>query len=202
MSKDVFYLLGCGEHARSVADVICDNAPKARILFVDAAARPEERIYGFEVISQLPADALNICPARGDNRIRQELAEGLDLASVVSLRARVSPYAHLDSGVFIGCGAYVGPSAKVGRGSIVNTHAIVEHSSVVGAFCHIAPNATICGSCHIGDGAFIGAGVIVKDRIRICAGVTVGAGAVVVSDITQPGIYVGCPAAPLKRKEQ
>ncbi len=46
----------------------------------------------------------------------------------------------------------------------------------------------------VGNGTWIGAGAVVSNNVSICGEVTVGAGAVVVKDITESGTYVGVPA--------
>ena len=50
----------------------------------------------------------------------------------------------------------------------------------------------------VGKGTWIGTGAIVSNNVNICGGCMIGAGAVVIKDITEPGIYVGVPAR-LKR---
>ena len=41
---------------------------------------------------------------------------------------------------------------------------------------------------------FLGAGAVIADKIIVCSNSVIGAGAVVVSDITTSGTYVGVPA--------
>ena len=45
----------------------------------------------------------------------------------------------------------------------------------------------------------IGIGVIVSNNINICGDCIIGAGAVVVKDIDEPGTYVGMPAKLTKK---
>jgi serine acetyltransferase len=44
----------------------------------------------------------------------------------------------------------------------------------------------------------IGIGTIVSDRITICNNVQTGAGAVVVKNISESGVYIGIPAQKIK----
>jgi serine acetyltransferase len=46
----------------------------------------------------------------------------------------------------------------------------------------------------VGDDAFICAGATLINNVSVRKGVTVGAGAVVIRDITEKGTYVGVPA--------
>lgn len=192
---------GCGGHARSVADVAVAAGEK-KVVFVDAGARPDETILGFDVIKifrpeDFPGGRHIVALGDAGRRagIFLELSRvGMTFSNVIAPDATLGLEACFGRAVFIGRGAHVGPLASIGDNTIINTHALVEHESSVGRNCHVAVNATIAGRCTIGDDVMIGAGATVIDGIRICAGTTVGAGAVVVKDIGTPGTYVGVPA--------
>jgi sugar O-acyltransferase (sialic acid O-acetyltransferase NeuD family) len=116
----------------------------------------------------------------------------------------VSPGAIVNEGVTGGDGAVVMDGAVIncgatlGRGAIVNTNSTVEHDVVLSDWVHIAPGATIAGGVTVGRFSMIGAGATVIGGIKITAGCMVGAGATVVHDLTEPGVYVGCPARRIK----
>ena len=68
-------IFGCGGHARSVADVVLNNQPKAKIIFVDSAAKEGEKILGFPVQKTLTEKTvINYC-AIGDNLTRKKCFE-------------------------------------------------------------------------------------------------------------------------------
>ena len=50
----------------------------------------------------------------------------------------------------------------------------------------------------MGDETWIGAGATVSNNISICSEVMIGAGAVIVKDVKESGIYVGCPSKKIK----
>jgi UDP-perosamine 4-acetyltransferase len=112
----------------------------------------------------------------------------------------VSPGAVVNAGVLVGegaavmDGAVINTGASIGRGAIVNTNCTVEHDVVLEDWVHVAPGATICGGVIVGRFSMIGAGATVIEGRKIAAGCIVGAGATVVEDLTEAGIYVGCPA--------
>ena len=45
----------------------------------------------------------------------------------------------------------------------------------------------------MGSETWIGAGVTVSNNVNICGGCMIGAGAVVIKDIHDPGTYIGVP---------
>ncbi len=174
------------------------NFPDAKIIFVDENAQDNERIFNFPVVRTLPQDAQNIFVAIGDNAKRRQISSKKKLVSVISARANVFKNAVIESGCFIGDGAYIGPFVHVGKGSIINTNAVVEHEVKIGEFCHLAPNSTVCGRTMIGHDAFVGAGVTIKDSVSICANVTIGSGGVVINNVEESGVYVGVPVRKIK----
>lgn len=95
-------------------------------------------------------------------------------------------------------GSVVTCNVHIGKHVIINVNAAVHHDSIIGSFSTISPGATICGSVLIGRRCFIGANAVVREKIKICDDVVIGAGSVVVKDITEPGIYAGNPCKKIK----
>ncbi len=195
---DKIALLGCGYHARGVVAVILNNTPKANIVFVDENARPNEKIMGFDVVPDVPADAKIFVSGAGDNQKRKAWAKGRKVSTVIANDAVVCAFSKIEEACFIAHGCFVGSEVKIAKGCILNTHAVVEHNAQIGEFTNIAPNATILGQCVIGSNVFVGAGAVIRNNVKVCDNVVIGAGAIVVKDITDPGTYVGCPAVKIK----
>jgi UDP-N-acetylbacillosamine N-acetyltransferase len=187
-------LLGCGGHARSVADVVLFNNPHQQLVFVDDNAKADETIWGFPVVKVLPEGVADTHIALGSNEARKRLYVEHNPKSVISKKAHFGKNTTIGKGCFIAHLAYVGPDVTVGNATILNTACVVEHEVRIGNFCHIAPNTTICGRVTIGDCVWVGVGGIIKEGVTIADKVTIGAGAVVVADITEAGTYVGVPA--------
>lgn len=192
-------LLGCGGHARSVADVALAAGFKA-LCFVDERARDGESVLTFPVQRNLPPhlDGLVYMPCAGDNRRRLELIRhlkeaGLPIATVISPSATIGPGAVVSAGCFVGHHAHVGPLAQLGAGCIVNTAAVIEHDCELGECCHVSVHSTVAGNSKLGHCVFIGAGAVIIDNISVAGNVIVGAGGVVVAAIERPGTYVGVP---------
>ena len=190
--KDVIYIIGCGGHARSVADVLISNGTKS-IVFVDNHGRPGETVLGFPVITALPEGIMAVHVASGDNQTRANYG-ALNSVTIIAANAYISGSCQIGEGSFIAHNAYCAVEAQIGKGCIINTGAVVEHQVIVGNYTHIAPNSTICGKCRIGNNVLIGAGTTIKPGITIADNIVVGSGAVIVSDLTEPGIYFGVPA--------
>ncbi len=196
-TNKLLVIFGCGGHARSLADVALANR-MSRLIFIDENARENEKLFGFDVLTQFneQEDAYYIA-AIGDNQQRAKKFATLDPKKIIALisnHAYVGINANIGAGVLVAHGAHIGPNASIGENTIINTHAIIEHDVVIGKHCHISVNSVVAGKSQIGDYVMLGTDATVIDNIMICSNVTIGAGAVVVDDIHEPGVYVGVPA--------
>lgn len=75
----------------------------------------------------------------------------------------------------------------------------IGHDTTLGRFTTISPGASISGNVRIGETVFFGTKSCTVERIDIVDHSIIGAGAVVVKSITEPGTYVGVPAKKLNK---
>jgi len=78
---------------------------------------------------------------------------------------------------------------------------IIGHDCVVGDYGIFGIAASIAGHATIGKSVRIGSNVATREGTTICDNVTLGVGAVVVKDITEPGVYIGNPAKKLVKEK-
>jgi UDP-3-O-[3-hydroxymyristoyl] glucosamine N-acyltransferase len=69
---------------------------------------------------------------------------------------------------------------------------------VIGDYVTFSPGVNVSGNVNIGDNCYIGTNAVIREKINICSDVVIGAGGVVVKDITEPGVYVGNPVKKIK----
>lgn len=187
-------ILGAGAQAREVAEF----AVAARIAFRAVSAEYATGTDLIDITTPSPEQAATpVIAAVGPPALRRSLVEawpGRSFETVVAPTAYVSPSAVIGPGSLIAPGAVVTAGARIGEHVIVNVGATVSHDCVLGDFTTLAPGVNLGGGCRIGPGAFLGIGSTVRDGVRVAEGVVVGAGAAVVSDLQEMGIYVGVPA--------
>ena len=201
--NDSIVLIGGSGHARVIMD--CIRASGREVFgILDDGLPAGTLVQGVEVLGRT-ADHEKykdhpFLIAIGSNAVRKAIDGKLDVswATVVHPRAVVSPWAALGEGTVVMPNAVVNAGASVGRHCIINTGAIAEHDNVLGDFVHLSPNAALGGTVRVGELSHIGIGACVRNNITICGGCTVGAGAAVVCDLTEPGTYVGVPARRMK----
>jgi sugar O-acyltransferase (sialic acid O-acetyltransferase NeuD family) len=196
-------IIGAGGHAKVVADTAI-LAGWEIIGFADD--RAEAKLFNFPYLGKvntlkLPENTKAVV-AIGANRIRERIASTfasrLQWATIIHPRAIVSSRAKIDVGTVVFAGAVIQADTMVGRHCIINTLASVDHDCSAEDYCHIAPNATLTGSVVLEIGAFVGAGSTIIPGCRMEKWSTLGAGAVLVSDLEQDSVFAGIPARKLR----
>ena len=194
-NKKQLVIFGCGGHSRSVADVALAAYSDHELIFVDEEAKEGELILGFPCVNKYPVEITKIFIAIGDNAKRRTLCEKhyTNLINIISPRAYIGREVELGRGVFVAHDAHIGVLSKISDFAVINTGAKIDHECKTGIAATMAPGAIMCGRASIGNETWIGAGALVREKVSVAPNVVVGMGAVVVKDITESGIYVGCP---------
>ncbi len=105
----------------------------------------------------------------------------------------------IGEGTVVMAGAVVNPGAIIGKGCIINTCSSIDHDCKIGDFVHVSIGAHLAGAVKVHSRTWIGAGDTVINKIFICDNWKVGAGPVVVNNITEVGTYVGVPAKKMEK---
>jgi sugar O-acyltransferase (sialic acid O-acetyltransferase NeuD family) len=198
-------VFGASGHGKVVADVaLCAGNTVAGFVDDDAAHRAAARlplpVLGDRAwLCCAPKDAYRVAMGIGDNYARMAVARFLnskriEVATIISPSAVVSPSARVGAGTVIMPGAVVNAMAIIGEGVIINTGAVVEHDAIVGNYAHLSPNSTLGGGVEIGQLTHIGLGASVLPLIRIGSRSILGAGSVATRMIPDDVIAFGVPA--------
>jgi acetyltransferase-like isoleucine patch superfamily enzyme len=120
----------------------------------------------------------------------------------------------LGDDVFVGPFVEIQKQAMIGARSRIQSHTLVCELVTIGEDCFIGHGVMFINDLfsnggpargdkslwkptQIGNRVSIGSNATILP-VSICEGVVVGAGAVIASDITEPGIYAGNPARKLR----
>lgn len=121
----------------------------------------------------------------------------------------------LGDGVFVGPFCEVQKGVRIGARTRVQSHSFVCELVTIGEDCFVGHGVMFVNDRFLGGGPARGdtskwESTLIGDRVSIgsnatimpvtiCDDVVIGAGAVVTKPITQPGVYAGNPARPLRR---
>ena len=120
--------------------------------------------------------------------------------SATILQGPHDEFVSIGEGSYISAGCKIGCSTTIGKHAQLNWNTIIGHDCVIGDFFTTAPIAGAMGNNRIGNCVYFGANACSIEKISICSDVTIGAGATVVKDITEPGTYVGNPARKMVKR--
>ncbi len=132
------------------------------------------------------------------DRICSLRRDDIHFATLIDPSVMISKWAEIGEGSVICAGSIVTVNITIGKHVLINWDCTVGHDSIIDDFCTISPSANICGNVHLGQFVDIGVGAQVIQGRSIVSNSTVGAGAVVVRNITESGVYIGVPAKQLK----
>lgn len=204
MSKSVV-IIGASGHGKVIADIIVNSDDKVLGFLDDADDVQGKKIIGFPVLGKIADyDNYKDCEfviAIGNPYIREKIAIELPVKWYTAIHPTAvisSLDVEIGEGTVIMANAVVNPSARIGKHCIINTGAIVEHDNILEDYVHLSPNVTLAGIVKVGKSTHIGAGSCTKQVLNIASDCIIGAGSVIVKDITESGTYVGVPARKIK----
>lgn len=202
MKKNLM-IIGASGHGKVVLDIALSMGKWDRIEFLDDYNLNKQHM-GFDIVGKT-TESINyktdfeFIVAIGNNDARKKIQEKL-INESFSVATMIHPSSIIGARVEIGVGTVVMPgviinsSCKLGKGCIVNTSSSLDHDDFIEDYVHISPGVHLAGNVKIGCKSWICIGASVINNINICSGCIIGAGAVVINDIIEEGIYVGVPA--------
>lgn len=200
--KERLVIIGASGHGKVVADIALKLNRWREVVFLDDNESLKESL-GLRVVGT-SADALkfvedsDLFVAIGSNPVRERFQSRLVDAGA-SVPVLVHPSAVIGSEVIIGdgsvvmAGVVVNCCTRIGLGCIINTGATVDHDCCIEDFVHISPGVNLAGSVLVGNRSWLGIGSKVINNINITGNCNIGAGSLVVKDITDSGLYFGAP---------
>jgi sugar O-acyltransferase (sialic acid O-acetyltransferase NeuD family) len=200
-SKTPIKIIGCGSHARVVADIaraagepvsgFIDDNPGSAPAFL----RAEGPIR--EVVPQFIATHRFVV-AIGDATARRAFGE---LVALVHPSAVIAPDVKIGQGTIVMAGAIINTGTMIGRFAIINSGAIVDHDNIIEDNVQIAPGCNLAGRVTCRRDCFIGTGATIVPRIVIGEGAYVAAGATVITPVEPHTLVAGCPAREKSRSK-
>jgi sugar O-acyltransferase (sialic acid O-acetyltransferase NeuD family) len=201
--KSRLLIIGASGHGKVVADIALRMNKWQYIAFLDDNENIKSSM-GIEVIGNT-VDTLKyieeyeIMIGIGNNTVREKIQkrlenEGASIPTLIHPSAIIGKQVELGAGTVVMAGVVVNCCTTIGKGCILNTGATVDHDNLFEDYVHVSPGVHLAGSVKIGHGSWLGIGSIVSNNVSIQGECIIGAGAVVIYDITEMGTYVGVPA--------
>jgi sugar O-acyltransferase (sialic acid O-acetyltransferase NeuD family) len=206
---DKVVIFGTGEIAAVAHFYLTHDSPYHVAAFtVDRAFLKQDELSGLPVVpfeevqtSYPPSQYKMFVPIsyRNVNKLRAEKYyqakdKGYQLISYVSSKATTWPGLVLGDNCFIFENNVIQPFVKIGNDVILWSGNHIGHHAVINDHCFIASHVVISGSVTIGPYSFLGVNSTIRDGIVIAKECVVGAGALILKDTVERGVYLGTPA--------
>ncbi len=166
-------IAGAGTYGLVTREIALDMKCFDKIAFIDDSATQapdgSEVIGTFSDIQKLSKEYSNIIIAVGNPDIRENLSDfiennvDINLTTLISPKAYISPLAKIEKGSIIEPMAVVHVGCNVGKCCIVSAGAVINHMSTCHDFCHIDCNATIGGYTTVPKKSKVECGSIFKN---------------------------------------
>lgn len=129
------------------------------------------------------------------NKLREEKyfqakQSGYELVSYVSTRCSFLTDHPVGDNCFILEDNTVQPFVKIGNNVTLWSGNHIGHDAVIGDHCFLASHIVVSGYVHIRNNCFIGVNATLRNSITIAPETLVGAGAVIMKDTVEQGVYL------------
>ena len=208
-------IIGAGDFGREVswvAERINAVTPVWELLgFVDDTPEKQGTVVdGYPVLgpvsslSSVTEETWVVCSigtGKTRRRIMERILENpvLKVATLIDPAVIVGRNAWVGEGCVVCAGTVLAISSRLEAHVIVNLNCTIGHDTVLEPFCTVHPGSNLSGKVHVGACTDIGTGTKIIQGLTVCPGCTMGAGAVVVRDLAEPGTYVGVPVKRIER---
>ena len=208
-SKERIVIFGASGHGLVALDAVLRQGRYEMVGWLESFKPAGEIVGGFPILGhpdQLVALTREYDFTKGflgisDNFVRRTLYEKMrastpdfDVVSIIHPFSCIASSAEIHKGALVLAGAIVNSGCVVGENCIVNTKASLDHDSEMKPYSSILPGVTTGGGVEIGDCSCVCVGATISHRVRIGEHSIIGAGAVVLKDITSYVLAYGVPA--------
>lgn len=115
-------------------------------------------------------------------------------AKLIHSTCIVSTSSKIKEGVVIYPGSIIDQNVTISENVLINLGCCISHDTILGGHSFFAPRVAIGGFSIIGESCVVGINSTIIDNIKICNNTQIGAGAVVIKNIQENGVYVGNPS--------
>jgi sugar O-acyltransferase (sialic acid O-acetyltransferase NeuD family) len=208
-------LFGSGDFAR-VARVYLDADSPHRVVAFTAHERYIESpelgglpVVPFETLAEShPPDKNAMFVAigfSGVNSTRRAMyeqckAKGYELISYVNTKSTYWDELVLGDNCFVFEENVIQPNVRIGNDVILWSGNHIGHDSTIEDHCFIASHVVISGNVTIGESSFVGVNATFRDGIKVAPRCVIGAGALIMKDTTDGGVYSVRGTEPLAKK--
>ena len=199
-------IFGVSEFAEVAHFYFTHDSPREVAAFtVDGIFFKEGRFSSLPVVAfediegAFPAQSYDLFVAVGYKKLNSVRAtkcaearkKGYFLQSYVSSKATTWPGLNHGDNCFFLEDNTIQPFVNIGNNVTLWSGNHIGHHAQIADNCFITSHVVISGSVKVGENSFIGVNATVRDHVNIASHCVIGAGAVIVKDTQEGGVYIG-----------
>ena len=189
-------ILGIDIHALEVIDIINMTGKYRFIGLISASEEYPGDFYGHPVLGGI--SDLDKYP--GVKRVPMHKWKGCinknNWVNIIAPSAFVASSASIGRGCIIYPNCFIGANARLCDGIFMMSGSVVNHDCVIEDNVIITTGISLAGYVKVKTGAYLGQACTVKQYLTVGENSLVGMGAVVVHDVSDNTVVMGCPARP------
>ena len=147
-------------------------------------------------------NAFFVC-AVGSSKVREKIINKLIginpnimFGTLIDPSVERSDLVNIGEGTIICAHTIITVNISIGKHVIINLDCTIGHDAVLENYVTLYPSVNVSGNTHLGHAVELGTGMQIIQGKKIGDYTIIGAGAVVVKDIPDNCVAVGCPAIP------
>ena len=208
MNKKVV-IFGAGDIGQLAHFYLTHDSPYEVAAFcADAAYIDADEFIGLPVVpfedipNTYPPDDFDMFVALSYSKLNETRArkyveakeKGYKLISYVCSRSVMWDGIEIGDNCFIFENQTIQPFVKIGNNVTLWSGNHIGHHSTIGDHCFLTSHVVVSGHVDVGPYCFLGVNSTLRDGIKLAQGTVVGAGATVVKDTVEFGVYTGVAA--------
>lgn len=173
-----------------------------RPLIREASFRNLPLVPWDEVATRYPPAQHRLMVAAGYVKVNRLRAERFEQAKAMGYRliSYVSPEASLWDGFTMGENCRIGdnvriqPFAHIGDNVFIGSESFIGHHCVIKDHCYLSAGVRMAGHVTVEPYCYVGINATIRNRVTLASASVIGAGAVVLGDTVEKGVYMSPPA--------
>jgi sugar O-acyltransferase (sialic acid O-acetyltransferase NeuD family) len=208
-------LFGLGDFARIARVYLAEDSAYEVVAFtaneqyIETDELDQLPVIPFERLTEThPPDRYSMLVAigfSGVNQARRDVydqckEQGYELISYVNSAATYWGKLELGANCFVFEENVIQPNVRIGNDVILWSGNHIGHDSTIEDHVFIASHAVISGNVTIGESSFVGVNATFRDGVTVAPRCVIGAGALIMKDTVEGGVYSVRGTEPLEKK--
>ncbi len=213
MNNKTLAILGAGEQGKQIAHFAIRDNHYSDIIFFDDFIT-EDCFEGYKVLGNSSKikyyfekrffDEIIIGIGYKHLEKKEEFynklkKDKIPFGRIIHSSAWVDNKAIIEEGCVIYPNTCIDAYVHIKSNTIINLSCTIAHNTIIGSHSYITPRVAIAGFVNIENRCFIGINSTIINNIHIASDIKIGAGTLVLNNLTKKGLYFGAPSKYIKK---